>query len=135
MSTKVIRRAAVGVAGLAAIAATSVTLVATAGAHDVSIPELPIPPRIFYGAIAYAPTGEVGTARRQLSTALAEAAALGECGVDSCKVLSSFTRCGAIAYDGAKFQGGTGYTRAAAEQDATNSLGGGRIVTWACNHP
>ena len=135
MTTKLMRRAALGVAGLAAVAATSVTLVATAGAHDVSIPELPIPPRIYYGAIAYAPTGEVGIARRKVSSTLAEITALRECGVNSCTVLSSFTRCGAVAYDGSKFQGATGYTRAAAEQAAMESLGGGRIVTSACNHP
>lgn len=135
MTTKYLRRAALGVAGLAAVAATSVALVATAGAHDVSIPELPIPPRIYYGAIAYAPTGEVGIARRKVSSSLAEVTAMQQCGVNGCKVLSSFTRCGAVAYNGAKYQGGTGYTRAAAEQDALNSLGGGRIVIWACNHP
>ena len=135
MTTTLIRRTALGVAGLAAVAATSVTLVATAGAHDVSIPELPIPPHIYYGAIAYAPTGEVGIARRKVSSALAEMTALRECGASSCTVLSSFTRCGAVAYDGATFQGATGYTRAAAEQAAINSLGGGRIVNWACNHP
>lgn len=135
MTTKLIRRAALGVAGLAAVAATSVTLVATAGAHDVSIPELPIPPRIVYGAIAYSPTGEVGIARRKVSSSLAEMTALRECGVSSCKVLSSFTRCGAVAYDGSKFQGATGLTRAAAERAALDSLGGGQIVNWACNHP
>lgn len=135
MTTKLLRRAALGAAGLAAVAATSVTLVATAGAHDVSIPELPIPPRTYYGAIAYSPTGEVGIARRQLTSSLAQIVAVNECGVDSCKVLSSFTRCGAVAYNGSKFHGGTGYTRAAAELDAMNNLGGGRIVNWACNHP
>jgi hypothetical protein len=89
MVTEYLRRAALGVA------------------HDVSIPELPIPPRIYFGAIAYVPTGEVGIARRQVSSALAEVTAMQQCGVNGCKGLSScFTRCGAVAYNGAKVSRG-----------------------------
>ncbi|WP_419199085.1 DUF4189 domain-containing protein, partial [Mycobacterium tuberculosis] len=56
-----------------------------------------------------------------------------KCGDKTCKVVSRFTRCGAVAYNGSKYQGGTGLTRRAAEDDAVNRLEGGRIVNWACN--
>ncbi|MGV7368348.1 DUF4189 domain-containing protein [Mycobacterium kansasii] len=97
------------------------------------VPELPIPPRIHYGAIAYAPTGEWGKARRYLTRARADEVALDQCGVDTCKVLISFKRCGAVAYNGATYQGGGGITLSEAMQDAIDKLGDGRIVNWACN--
>ncbi|WP_084293650.1 DUF4189 domain-containing protein [Mycobacterium gastri] len=135
MTTKLLRRTALGVAGLAVITVISVALVATAGAHDVSIPEMPIPPHKHYGAIAYAPNGAWGKALHARTPSRAEIAALQQCGLDSCQVLSSFTRCGAVAFDGSRFQGGTGFTRPEAEQEAMKDLGGGWIVNWACNFP
>lgn len=133
MTTQLLRRAALGVTGLLAVAAASVALVATAGAHDVSIPELPIPPHTHYGAIAYSPNGAWGKLLHARTQSRAEIGALEQCGLDTCKVLSSFTRCGAVAYNGSRFQGGTGFTRPAAEQDALNDLVGGWIVNWGCN--
>nr|7NHZ_A Chain A, Uncharacterized protein Rv1813c [Mycobacterium tuberculosis H37Rv] len=94
---------------------------------------LPIPPIIHYGAIAYAPSGASGKAWHQRTPARAEQVALEKCGDKTCKVVSRFTRCGAVAYNGSKYQGGTGLTRRAAEDDAVNRLEGGRIVNWACN--
>lgn len=134
MTTGFLRHAALGVAGLAMVATATVTLATTAGAHDVSMPEgIILPPVIRFGAIAYAPDGAGGKAWGQGTRDRAEAAALAQCGDDTCKVLSSFTRCGAVAYNGAMFQGGTGFSRLAAEGDAVSRLGGGEVINWACN--
>jgi hypothetical protein len=99
------------------------------------VPEGPVVPIKHYGAIAYAPTGESGKAVRYTSQAGANQAALTACGVDTCRVLISFRQpqCGAIAYDGSRYQGGSGYPLGAAQEAAINKLGGGRIVNWACN--
>jgi hypothetical protein len=122
MSTRNIRRRAVlAVAGTAAAVALS-TLTAPVGNAELS-----------YGAIAYAPNGSVGTALDWSSRPVAEQGSLDACGYDDCKVLSSFSQCGAVAYDGNAFQGGTGPTLAAAEGDAMGRLGGGWIDSWACN--
>ncbi|GAB7145825.1 MULTISPECIES: DUF4189 domain-containing protein [Mycobacterium] len=127
---------AVAVAGLAADAAIAITLIPPAGAQpdNGSISGMPpLPPITYYGAIAYAPNGAMGKAWRHRNPAYAESAALNRCGVSSCKVLSSFTRCGAVAHDGSTYYGGVGSTRRMAENDAMTRLGGGWIVTWACN--
>jgi hypothetical protein len=115
------RRAALAVAGTAAAVALS-TLTAPMGHAD-----------LFYGAIAYAPNGSVGTAYDFPSRPIAEQGALDACGQGDCKVLSGFSQCGAVANDGNAFQGGTGPTLAAAEGDALSRLGDGWIDSWACN--
>jgi len=97
------------------------------------VPEMPVVPIKHYGAIAYAPTGEWGKAMRYTSKTAAEQVALAGCGVDTCKVLSSFRVCGAVAYNDSEYRGGSGGTLGAAQEDAINRLGGGRIVNWACN--
>ncbi|WP_264078779.1 DUF4189 domain-containing protein [Mycobacterium szulgai] len=99
------------------------------------VPEGPVVPIRHYGAIAYAPTGKWGKGLRYTSQAGANQAALAACGLDTCKVLISFRQpqCGAIAYDGSNYQGGSGFPLGAAQEDAINKLGGGRIVNWACN--
>ncbi|ACC40982.1 conserved hypothetical secreted protein [Mycobacterium marinum M] len=97
------------------------------------LPEGPVPLIVHYGAIAYAPNGAFGKARRFTSRFGAEQAALKQCGLDSCKVLINFNRCGAVAYNNLKYQGGSGWTLSAAQQDAIDRLGGGWIVNWACN--
>lgn len=97
------------------------------------VPEVPVPPRIHYGSIAYAPTGEWGKSRNYLTLAKAEQVALDQCGLDTCKVLISFKRCGAVAYDGSTYHGGSGLTLSEAMSDAINRLGAGRIVNWLCN--
>lgn len=112
-------------AGLGAALGLGILLVPTVDAHlangsmsEVMMSEiagLPIPPIIHYGAIAYAPSGASGKAWHQRTPARAEQVALEKCGDKTCKVVSRFTRCGAVAYNGSKYQGGTGLTRRAAK--------------------
>lgn len=64
---------------------------------------------------------------------LPEATAVKSCGYSDCKVLTSFTACGAVAANDRAYQGGVGPTLAAAMKDALTKLGGGYIDTWACN--
>jgi hypothetical protein len=93
-----------------------------------------LPPLItHYGAIAYGPDGSQGKARRHLSKLGAQQQALQRCGGSSCTVVSTFTRCGAVAHDGATYHGGVGLSRGMAEAHAISRLGGGWIVDWACN--
>lgn len=143
MITNLRRRTAMAAAGLGAALGLGILLVPTVdapsrqrfdvGSHDVGNCRVAIPPIIHYGAIAYAPSGASGKAWHQRTPARAEQVALEKCGDKTCKVVSRFTRCGAVAYNGSKYQGGTGLTRRAAEDDAVNRLEGGRIVNWACN--
>ncbi|WP_264991404.1 DUF4189 domain-containing protein, partial [Mycobacterium kiyosense] len=46
------------------------------------------------------------------------------CNDKDCRVVISFNLCGAVASDGVNYRGGTGLSRAAAESDALNRLGG-----------
>jgi hypothetical protein len=96
-------------------------------------PEMPVPHVMRYGAIAYAPNGAWGRSQGYSVKATAEQVALQNCGDKDCRVIISFNLCGAVASDGSSLQGGTGLTRAAAEADALNRLGGGQIVNWVCN--
>ncbi|RUP06047.1 MAG: DUF4189 domain-containing protein [Mycobacterium sp.] len=96
-------------------------------------PEMPVPHVMRYGAIAYAPSGAWGRSQGYSVKAKAEQVALQNCGQKDCRVIISFNLCGAVASDGSNYQGGTGYTRAAAEADALDRLGGGQIVNWVCN--
>ncbi|SIH34884.1 putative secreted protein [Mycobacteroides abscessus subsp. abscessus] len=86
-----------------------------------------------WGAIAYAPNGANGWARGFSSSGSARGAALNSCGWTSCKVLTTFTGCGAVADNGSSFQGGTGPTLGAAMSDAMTRLPGSWIDSWACN--
>ncbi|BBX97679.1 DUF4189 domain-containing protein [Mycobacterium lacus] len=142
--TKLRRRTVLVVACLGAAAGLTTLLVTPVGAYmdnrtmseimmSDMMPELPVPPVIHHGAIAVAPNGAIGKSWHQRSKARAVEVALEQCGVRSCKVLSHFTRCGAVAYDGSKYHGGAGLTRGAAEIDAVSRLGGGWVVEWACN--
>ncbi|MCV7079687.1 DUF4189 domain-containing protein, partial [Mycobacterium szulgai] len=85
-----------------------------------------------YGAIAYAPSGAWGRSRGYESQSLADQAALENCADKDCKVIVRFNLCGAVAYDGSTYQGGSGYSRSMAEADALNRLPGGKIVNWMC---
>lgn len=115
------RRFAVAVAGVATAAATTVTLApAPANAADV------------YGAIAYSGNGSWGRSWDYPTRAAAEATAV-KSWLPDCKVLTSFTACGAVAANDRAYQGGVGPTLAAAMKDALTKLGGGYIDTWACN--
>lgn len=96
--------------------------------------EMPVPHVMRYGAIAYSPTtGAWGTSRGYQVKSQAEQVALAQCGEQDCRVIISFNLCGAVASDGANYQGGTGLSRQAAEQDALNRLGGGKVVNSVCN--
>lgn len=98
------------------------------------LPEMPVPHVMRYGAIAYSPsTGAWGTSRGYQVKLRAERVALDQCGENDCRVIISFNLCGAVASDGSNYQGGTGLSRQAAEQDALNRLGGGRVVNSVCN--
>lgn len=139
MITNLRRRTAMAAAGLGAALGLGILLVPTVDAHlangsmsEVMMSEiagLPIPPIIHYGAIAYAPSGASGKAWHQRTPARAEQVALEKCGDKTCKVVSRFTRCGAVAYNGSKYQGGTGLTRRTAEDDAVNRLEAGGSST------
>ncbi|AYE99453.1 DUF4189 domain-containing protein (plasmid) [Mycobacterium paragordonae] len=96
-------------------------------------PEMPVPHVMRYGAIAYAPSGAWGTAQGYPAKAQAEQVAVDRCNDKDCRVVISFNLCGAVASDGVNYRGGTGFSRAAAETDALNRLGGGTVVSWVCN--
>lgn len=115
------RRFSVTVASVATAAAMAVALAPAAGAADE------------YGAIAYSGNGSWGRAWDYPTRPAAEATAVKSCAYSDCKVLTSFTDCGAVAANGHAFQGGVGATLSVAMKDALNKLGGGYIDTWACN--
>jgi Domain of unknown function (DUF4189) len=115
------RRRRYTVAVGATAAALSVALAPGAGAADQ------------YGAIAYSSNGSWGRAWDYPTRPAAEATSVKNCAYPDCKVLTSFTDCGAVATNGRSFQGGVGATLAAAMKDALTKLGGGSIDTWACN--
>ncbi|KQH79971.1 hypothetical protein AO501_07470 [Mycobacterium gordonae] len=96
--------------------------------------QMPVPHVMRYGAIAYSPsTGAWGTSRGYQVKTQAERVAVEQCGENDCRVIISFNLCGAVASDGSNYQGGTGLSRQAAEQDALNRLGGGKIANSVCN--
>jgi hypothetical protein len=113
------RRLAVAVASVAA--ATAMTLAPEASADDQ------------HGAIAYSGNGSWGRAWDYPTKAAAEATAVKSCGYSDCKVVTSFTACGAVAANGTAFQGGVGPDLSSAMKDAIAKLGGGYIDTWACD--
>jgi hypothetical protein len=113
------RRLAVAVASVAA--ASAMTLAPEAGADDQ------------HGAIAYSGNGSWGRAWDYPTKAAAEATSIKSCGYSDCKVVTSFTACGAVAANGKAFQGGVGPDLSSAMKDAIAKLGGGYIDTWACD--
>jgi hypothetical protein len=116
------RRMAAAVGTAAAVTAISSVLAPTAQADTE------------YGAIAVSPSASVaGKAWDAPTRPSAESGAMSYCGHSDCKVLASFRGCGAIAYNGNAYQGGYGNSLATAELDALGTLGGGSIVSWACN--
>lgn len=86
-----------------------------------------------YGAIAYSPNGTWGRSHAYPTKAAAEATAIKSCGSAECKVLTTFTACGAVAVKDKDYQGGTGADLSAAMKDALAKVPGGYIDTWACN--
>ena len=115
------RRFTVAVASAATAAAIAVALAPTAGAADM------------YGSIAYSGNGSWGRAWDYPTPAAAQSDAVKSCGYSDCKVLTTFTGCGAVAYNGNTYQGGHGPSLSAAMNSALSQLGGGWIDTWVCN--
>ncbi|OBJ67680.1 DUF4189 domain-containing protein [Mycobacterium sp. 1274756.6] len=88
----------------------------------------------YWGAIAYSPsTGSGGRAWDHPTKESANSMALSYCGYTDCKVLVSFTDCGAVAENATSLQGGYGRTLLEAMNDAMGRLPGSWILTWACN--
>lgn len=115
------RRFTVAVASAATGAAIAIALAPTASAADL------------YGSIAYSGNGSWGRSWDYPTRSAAEVTAVQGCGYSDCKVLTTFTGCGAVAYDGKTYQGGHGDTLSAAMNSALTQLGGGHIDTWVCN--
>ena len=115
------RRVAVAFARLAMVSAASLALAPGAYAADS------------HGAIAYASDGSWGRSRGYPTKAAAEATAVKSCGHSDCKVLTSFTACGAVARKDRDYTGGTGPDLSAAMKDALSKVPGGYIDTWECN--
>lgn len=115
------RRLAVATARAAAAAAVTVALAPTAAAADS------------YGAIAYSANGSWGRSHAYPTKAAAEATAVKSCAYPDCKVLTTFTACGAVAAKDHEYKGGVGADLSAAMKDALSKLSGGYIDTWACN--
>lgn len=120
--TKFSRRAAA--AAVAVVAASTISVIESGSAQAY----------VGYGAIAVAPNGAYGSSWDYPSAKEAGDAALNTCGWNTCKVLTNFTGCGAVAANSSYYQGGSGTTLARAEAKALQLLGGpGWIETWACN--
>lgn len=122
------RRASVVVGSMAVatgmVTAMSAALAPTAGADEQ------------IGAIAISDSHKVyGRALHASTKSAAMSAAMSSCGYSDCKVLVTFTACGAVAENDVKYAGGTGPTLSAAEVDAVKNLGGGSgtIDAWGCN--
>ncbi|KZS81515.1 hypothetical protein A4G29_06430 [Mycobacterium kansasii] len=116
-------RLAVVTATIAAIATTAATVAPAPAARATDS----------YGAIAYSSNGSWGRSWAYPTKAAAEATAVKSCGYSDCKVLTSFTACGAVAAKDRDYKGGTGANLSAAMKDALSKLDGGYIDTWACN--
>jgi hypothetical protein len=114
-------------------AALTAAAVLAAAATTALIPAPKAQAALSYGAIAYDPSGANAQVWNYPSRSDAEQAATDYCGYSRCKVLTSFTACGAVAFDGTRLYGGSGPTLAAASRDAKQNLGGGYIDSWACN--
>lgn len=115
------QRLAVAAVRVATAAALAVALAPTAAAADS------------YGAIAYSGNGSWGRSHAYPTKAAAEATAVKSCGYPDCKVLTTFTGCGAVAAKDHDYKGGVGPDLSAAMKDALSKLPGSYIDTWACN--
>lgn len=118
------RRVAVTVGSMAAVTAMTAALAPVASADDQ------------VGAIAISDAHKVyGRALHAATKAAAIAGATSACGYSDCKVLVTFSVCGAVAENATAYAGGTGPTLQAAEIDAVKNLGGGSgtIDAFGCN--
>jgi len=132
MTTMITRRRqlAVVVARLATATLVSVTAISVTPATAI-IPKAGAAES--YGAIAYSANGSWGRSYAYPTRAAAEATAVKHCGYSDCKVLTTFTQCGAVAAKDHDYKGGIGTDLSAAMKDALGKLAGGYIDTWACN--
>ncbi|CAM3352113.1 hypothetical protein BST27_28460 [Mycobacterium intermedium] len=130
MSTRRARRASarlvqlarpVFAAAVAAVAAITVTLAPAAQAADS------------HGAIAYSSDGSWGRSKGYPTKAAAEATAVKSCGHSDCKVVVSFTACGAVAKNDRETQGAEGPDLSSAMKSALAKVPGGYIDVWECN--
>lgn len=124
MTTTIFRRRRLAIPHLASIAVAMALAVALAPTAEAADP---------HGAIAYANDGSWGRSKGYPTKAAAEATAVKSCGHSDCKVLTSFTACGAVAKNDQDYKGGTGPDLSAAMKDALSKVTGGYIDTWECN--
>ncbi|WP_405492447.1 DUF4189 domain-containing protein [Nocardia sp. NBC_00511] len=119
---KIITALAVGTALTALLGTTAAATAPTARA-DVG-----------WGAIAVSSGGNIGNAWDYNDKYAAENAALGQCGWGDCKVLTSFTGCGAVAnsWSAGLYTGGYGPNRGSAE-NAARQYSDSYIVSSICN--
>jgi uncharacterized protein DUF4189 len=120
-------RVATGVGAVAAVTAISTALAPAAAANPDE-----------WGAIAISDSAKVaGKTWNAPTKAAADSGAMSYCGHSDCKLMVDFRspdhNCGAVAMSASGYQGGYGATLAEAEKDALTTLGGGSIISWACN--
>ena len=113
----------------AAVLAASALMIATVPVVSIPVAQA----QVAHGAIAYSSNGANGRSWGFASRGAAERTALNYCGFADCSVLASFIACGAVAFNGDRYQGGYGPDLASAQNDAINSLGGGWLDSWVCN--
>lgn len=124
MSKKSLRASTAAAVGL---------FVAATGFGTVTAPQAEAQ-TLYYGAIAFSANGAWGSSWNYPTRTTAEQVSTDACGYTDCKVLTSFSECGAVAYNNTKFQGGYGATLVDAQRDALSRLGtSGWIAEWACN--
>src|ERR1700728_2338554 len=104
------RRVAVAVATMTTVVGTTVAQAPASSADGLS------------GAIAYAFSGAWGRAQDYPTAGAAQAAALNACGYSDCRVLVTFTGCGAVAANGFVRGGGFGDDLNAAMRDARRKI-------------
>lgn len=88
----------------------------------------------YWGAIAVAQDGTIGKAWDYRWRSDAESAALSSCGYSDCRVLTSFTACGAVAHSwgAGMYNGGYGPNRSSAE-NAASVYTDSYVVASVCN--
>lgn len=140
MTARQRRRVALVLASLVAATALAFTLIHPVAAHtpkattNKSSTELPTRwPPTYFGAIAVAHDGSMGKAWRHINKAAAKQRAMELCGIETCRVVTVFTDCGAVAHNGDTYHGGHGTTRQAAERHAVANIGGGWVIDSLCH--
>ncbi|GAB3031162.1 DUF4189 domain-containing protein [Mycobacterium bourgelatii] len=121
-STRLVQSARLAfITAVAAVTATTVTPAPAAQAADS------------HGAIAYSGDGSWGRSKGYPTKAAAEATAVKSCGHSDCKVVVSFTACGAVAKNDRETKGAEGPDLSSAMKAALSKVPGGYIDVWECN--